>query len=48
MDLNQLLHHHQMALMAVSQARREGQAMPNFDLPRYYAKRINEYRERRG
>lgn len=48
MDLNQLLHHHQMALMAVSQARRQGQATPNFDLPRYYAKRINEYRERRG
>lgn len=48
MDLNQLLHHHQMALMAVSQARRDGQAKPNFDLPRYYAKRINEYRERRG
>ena len=48
MDLNQLLHHHQMALMAVSQARRDGHLLPNFDLPRYYAKRINEYRERRG
>ncbi|MGN7930722.1 hypothetical protein [Sphingopyxis sp. 22461] len=48
MDLNQLLHHHQMALMAVSQGRHDGQAMPSFDLPRYYAKRINEYRERRG
>jgi hypothetical protein len=47
MDLNQLLHHHQMALMAVSQGRHDGQAMPSFDLPRYYAKRINEYRERR-
>lgn len=48
MDLNQLLHHHQMALMAVSHARRDGHLLPNFDLPRYYAKRINEYRERRG
>lgn len=48
MDLNQLLYHHQMALMAVSQARRDGHLLPNFDLPRYYAKRINEYRERRG
>lgn len=48
MDLNELLHHHQMALMAVGRARREGQSVPNFDLPRYYAKRINEYRERRG
>ncbi len=48
MDLNQLLYHHQMALMAVSQAERHGGAAPDFDLPRYYAKRINEYRERRG
>lgn len=48
MDLNQLLYHHQMALMAVSQARRDGYLLPSFDLPRYYAKRINEYRERRG
>lgn len=48
MDLNQLLYHHQMALIAVSQARRDGQLLPNFDLPRYYAKRIDEYRERRG
>jgi hypothetical protein len=48
MDLNQLLYHHQMALMAVSQARRDGHLLPNFDLPGYYAKRINEYRERRG
>jgi hypothetical protein len=47
-DLNQLLYHHQMALMAASQARRDGHILPNFDLPRYYAKRINEYRERRG
>ncbi|UNK78433.1 hypothetical protein MNQ96_12740 [Sphingopyxis granuli] len=37
-----------MALMAVSQARRDGHLLPNFDLPRYYAKRINEYRDQRG
>lgn len=48
LDLNQLLYHHQMALMAVSQARRDGHLLPSFDLPRYYAKRIDEYRERRG
>lgn len=48
MDLNQLLYHHQIALMAVSQAQRDGHLLPNFDLPRYYAKRINEYREDRG
>jgi hypothetical protein len=47
-DLNQLLYHHQMALLAVSQAQRDGHLLPNFDLPRYYAKRINQYRERRG
>ncbi|WP_283418860.1 hypothetical protein [Sphingopyxis sp. Geo48] len=48
MDLNQLLYHHQMALLAVSQAQRDGHLLPNFDLPRYYAKRIDQYRERRG
>lgn len=48
MDLNQLLYHHQMALMAVGQAQRDGRGPRNFDLPRYYAKRINEYRELRG
>lgn len=48
MDLNQLLYHHQMALMATSQAQRDGVPLPNFDLPRYYAKRISEYRDNRG
>lgn len=48
MDLNQLLYHHQVALMAVSQAQRDGHLLPSFDLPRYYARRINEYRDRRG
>jgi len=47
-DFNQLLYHHQIALMAVSQAQRDGQTLPNFDLPGYYAKRINAYREQRG
>jgi len=47
-DLNQLLYHHQMALMAANQARRDGEPLPNFDLPRYYAKRISEYRAKRG
>lgn len=48
MDLNELLYHHQIALMSVSEAQRGGDAVPCFDLPLYYAKRINEYRERRG
>ncbi|KTE18858.1 hypothetical protein ATE67_17380 [Sphingopyxis sp. H050] len=48
MDINQLLYHHQMALMAAGQAQRDGNTLPNFDLPRHYAKRIDEYREVRG
>ena len=48
MDLNELLYHHQMALMAVGRAQRDGRSTVNFDLPCYYARRINEYRERRG
>jgi hypothetical protein len=48
MDLNELLYHHQMALMAVSRAQCDGRSTVNFDLPCYYAKRINEYREHRG
>lgn len=48
MDLNELLYHHQIALMSVSQAERRGHATANFDLPLYYAKRINDYRDIRG
>lgn len=48
MDLNELLYHHQMALMAVGRAQRDGRSIDNFDLPWYFARRINEYRERRG
>ncbi|WP_411339451.1 hypothetical protein V6U71_16405 [Sphingopyxis sp. J-6] len=48
MDLNELLYHHQIALMSVSQAERRGHATANFDLPLYYAKRINDYRDTRG
>lgn len=48
MDLNQLLYHHQMALIAANRAHRDGRPASNFDLPRYYAKRIDEYRARRG
>lgn len=48
MDLNELLYHHQMALMSVSQVERDGHATASFDLPLYYAARINDYRETRG
>jgi hypothetical protein len=48
MDVNELLYHHQVALMSVSQAERRGHATANFDLPLYYAKRINDYHDIRG
>ncbi|WP_282949509.1 MULTISPECIES: hypothetical protein [unclassified Sphingopyxis] len=48
MDLNHLLDHYQMALIAVSRARRNGHLLPNFDLPSHYTKRIAEYRDPRG
>lgn len=48
MDMNELLYHHQIALMSVSQVERDGHATANFDLPLYYARRINDYREIRG
>ncbi|HEY0597439.1 hypothetical protein [Sphingopyxis sp.] len=48
MDMNQLFYHHQMALMERAAARRAGLRTANFDLRRYYAKRIEEYRARRG
>src|SRR3546814_16551100 len=37
-----------MALIAANRAHRDGRPHANFDLPRYYAKRIGEYRARRG
>src|SRR3546814_16861950 len=36
-----------MALTAANRAHRDGRPHANFDLPRYYAKRIGEYRARR-
>src|SRR3546814_17515755 len=48
MDLNELLYHHQMALMTVGRAQRAGRSAVSFDLPCYYARRIKEYRKRRG
>lgn len=48
MDMNQLFYHHQLALMAADRALRDTTAIANFDLPRHYAKRIEEYRACRG
>src|SRR3546814_17706674 len=47
-DLNQLLYHHQMALMAAIRVRRDGDLLPGFDLPRYYEKAIATLRDCRG
>lgn len=48
MDMNQLFYHHQMALMERAAAGRKDRKIANFDLPCHYAKRIEEYRARRG
>jgi hypothetical protein len=48
MDMNELFYHHQMALIAAGQARRSGARLPDFDLPGHYARRIDDYRARRG
>lgn len=48
MDFDQLLYHHQMVLIAVSRARRDGHPPSSFDLSDSYARRIAEYRDRRG
>ncbi|WP_447761746.1 hypothetical protein [Sphingopyxis panaciterrae] len=37
-----------MALIAANRVHRDGRPSSNFDLPRYYEKRIDEYRARRG
>src|SRR3546814_17793939 len=48
MDMNQLFYHHQMAVIAADRARRAGEAPAGFDLPNHYARRINQFREKRG
>jgi hypothetical protein len=48
MDMNELFYHHQMALMAVGQTRGASARHADFDLPGHYAKRIDDYRARRG
>ena len=48
MDLNELLYHHQIALMAATQAHATAHIAPDLDRPCYYARRLDEYRVRRG
>jgi hypothetical protein len=44
MDLNQLLHQHQVALINLGEAHTEDDRMSRFDLVGQYAKRIREFR----
>jgi hypothetical protein len=44
MDLNQLLHQHQVALINLDEAHSEDDRMSRFDLVGHYAKRIREFR----
>ncbi|HET6526828.1 hypothetical protein [Sphingopyxis sp.] len=48
MDMNQLFHHHQIALMTANRARQEGRALAGFNLAHHYVTRINRFRESRG
>ncbi|MBE1529760.1 hypothetical protein GGC65_004216 [Sphingopyxis sp. OAS728] len=48
MDMNQLLYHHQIALMAADLAPEDGQQMEALNLARHYVKRMNRFRHRRG
>ena len=48
MDLNQLLYHHQIALIHASQQNVPHGGSSQFDLVRHYAKRIRVYRSEHG
>ena len=48
MDLNQLLYHHQVALIHSNRHNVEEDEPRHFDLVGYYAKRIRAYRKGRG
>ena len=46
MDLNQLLYHHQVALIHAARAPSDSKTLAAFDLVRHYGKRLRHYRER--
>lgn len=48
MDLNQLLYHHQIAVMNALAAQKSDRFVHDFDMVQYYAKRINAYRAGKG
>jgi hypothetical protein len=48
MDMNQLFHHHQIALMTANHARQMGRPPGGFDLAHHYVTLINHFRESRG
>lgn len=45
MDINELLYHHQIALMRAAQMQSSSSSASRFDLVRHYAKRIRDYRQ---
>jgi len=48
MDLNQLIYHHQVALIRAVQARSLGAPKSRFDLVAHYARNIRAYRRKHG
>lgn len=48
MDMNQLFHCHQIAVIAADRSRRGGPKGADCDLPSFYEKQINAYRVKRG
>lgn len=48
MDMNQLFHRHQMALMHKATAKTESSRAANIELLAHYRERIETYRARRG
>lgn len=48
MDMNQLFHHHQMALMQKAAAKTEASRAANAELLAHYRERIETYRTCRG
>ncbi|QIG52759.1 hypothetical protein G6N82_12365 [Altererythrobacter sp. BO-6] len=44
MDLNQILYHHQIAVMNRQNAQSKEDRLAQFDLVEYYSKRLREFR----
>ncbi|WP_447761751.1 hypothetical protein [Sphingopyxis panaciterrae] len=46
--MNQLFYYHQMAVITADRAHRKGEVPARFNLPNHYARRINQFRAKRG